>query len=100
MTRGRLVIKRVCLESDDTDYTLDIPTGAMDVRVAVNAAVAWRYGVESVAAPSSGMPVAASAPLEMAGSVDMEATTLHVAVSSGAGSSTYAVLACIVPRVR
>lgn len=100
MTRSKLVVKRVNLAVNDTDYTLDIPAGAADVRVVVNAAVAWRYDVASVAVAGSGMPMASGAAFETGKSTDMEATTLHVAVSAGAGASTYAVLSCLVPRVR
>lgn len=98
--RGRLVINRVNLAVNDTDYTLKIPTGATNVRVAVNAAVDWRFGTESVAAAGSGMPVAASQAVQLTTSIGMRETELHLAVSSGAGVSTYAVLSCVVPPVR
>lgn len=102
MNRHRLVLQRVNLAANDTDYTLAIPEGASCVRVVLNdASRAWRYDTDSVAAAGSGMPVAAGGDAEFGeGPAQLQKTTLHVAVSAGGGVSLFAVMSCLVPLVR
>ncbi len=100
--RYRLVLHRANLAANDTDYTLVIPEGATDVRVALtDGTLVWRYDTASVSTTGSGMRVAAGLPAELArGPTQMIKTTLHVAVSSGAGVALFAVMSCLVPLTR
>lgn len=99
-SRARLVTQRVNIAVDDTDYTIEIPEGATDVRVALNdASLAWRYDIATVAVDGSGMLVSAGGAF-VTGNTQMRKTSLHVAVHTGAAAGLYATMSCLVPAVR
>lgn len=106
MNRYRLVVQRVNLAVNDTNYQMTIPEGAVCVRVVLNDATrAWRYNpgtaaADSVAVAGTGMLVAAAADAKFGEQVELQKTTLNVAVSAGGGASLYACMSCLVPLVR
>lgn len=97
----RLTLHTVTLAADDTDYQLEIPSGAKSARLGLSStSKAWRFGLASVADPASAnMPVAAGQTPVLFEDAAVVKTTLHFAITGGTGAEKVT-LYCVTPITR